>query len=159
MNGAFFSTSPETTEEFGAKLGALLCPGDVVLLSGDLGAGKTQFTKGVARALGVEQPVTSPTFTLMSEYPIAGGGSLQHFDLYRLEDAQELDDIDYFGLLEGSAVSVVEWGDRFAECMPLDYLLVSLSLADDEARALRFEATGPRATALFARAMEVFCAC
>jgi tRNA threonylcarbamoyladenosine biosynthesis protein TsaE len=155
---SFVSASSKQTERIGALLGALLCPDDVVLLTGDLGAGKTQFTKGVARALGVSQDVTSPTFNLMHEYMSAGidkgagdGAKsviLRHFDLYRLEDESELNDIDYFGLLEGGAISVVEWGDRFASALPLDYLLIAFELIDERTRILRFEAMGTRSLRL-----------
>jgi tRNA threonylcarbamoyladenosine biosynthesis protein TsaE len=144
------SASPAQTENLGAALGALLQPGDVVLLSGDLGAGKTQFTKGVARALGVTQAITSPTFNLMLEYETARGAGLRHFDLYRLEHEDELDDIDYFGLLEGDAISIVEWGDKFPAALPLDYLLISFELDEDETRLLRFEAAGTRSAKLLA---------
>jgi tRNA threonylcarbamoyladenosine biosynthesis protein TsaE len=159
---SFASTSSEQTERIGALLGALLCPGDVILLTGDLGAGKTQFTKGIARVLGISQDVTSPTFNLMHEYAGTGAGAgdgtgagdgagtgessivLRHFDLYRLESESELDDIDYFGLLEGGAISVVEWGDRFVSALPLAYLLVVFELIDERTRVLRFEAAGTR---------------
>jgi tRNA threonylcarbamoyladenosine biosynthesis protein TsaE len=133
-------------------LGRALQPGDVVLLTGDLGAGKTQFTKGIAQALDIEEAVTSPTFNLVCEYDSAQGVTLRHFDLYRLEDETELDDIDYFGLLEGKAICVVEWGDKFPNALPLDYLLVTFELGDgledgledagDNARTLRFSAGG-----------------
>jgi tRNA threonylcarbamoyladenosine biosynthesis protein TsaE len=157
-------------------LGALLRPGDVVLLTGDLGAGKTQFTKGIAQALGISQAITSPTFNLVHEYVGAGRGEdesagvgedivvgtneypknpiLRHFDLYRLEDESELDDIDYFGLLEGDVISVVEWGDRFLSALPLDYLLVALTLIDERTRMLRFEAAGTRGLCLLASVKE-----
>jgi tRNA threonylcarbamoyladenosine biosynthesis protein TsaE len=154
MSGPLISLSPEQTEDFGAALGAVLEPGDVVLLTGDLGAGKTRFTKGVARALGVRQPITSPTFNLMIEYATAVGGCFRHFDLYRLEDISELDDIDYFGLLESDAISVVEWGDRFSAALPLDYLLIAFELGEEDARALRFEALGMRSRQLLAGIWE-----
>jgi tRNA threonylcarbamoyladenosine biosynthesis protein TsaE len=121
-----------------------------VLLAGDLGAGKTQFTKGVARALGVMQAITSPTFNLMLEYETSGGKNLRHFDLYRLEHENELDDIDYFGLLEGDAISVVEWGDKFSGALPLDYLLIDFEMGEKETRRLRFEAVGAHSTQLLA---------
>jgi tRNA threonylcarbamoyladenosine biosynthesis protein TsaE len=152
----FVSASFEQTEKFGVMLGAMLHPGDVVLLTGDLGAGKTRFTKGVARALGVGQAVTSPTFNLMHEYVSASDVTLRHFDLYRLENESELDDIDYFGLLEGDAISVVEWGDRFFSALPLDYLLIAFELIDEQTRILRFEATGTRGVQLLAEVREVF---
>jgi tRNA threonylcarbamoyladenosine biosynthesis protein TsaE len=143
------SHSPEQTASLGAALGRALRPGDVVLLTGDLGAGKTQFTKGIAQALGIEEAVTSPTFNLVCEYDSVQGVTLRHFDLYRLEDEAELDDIDYFGLLEGNAICVVEWGDKFPNALPLGYLLVTFELGDglgdgdDNARVLRLSAGGP----------------
>jgi tRNA threonylcarbamoyladenosine biosynthesis protein TsaE len=152
LSAPVFSTSPEQTEALGEAFGALLRAGDVVLLTGDLGAGKTRFTKGIARELGVEQAVTSPTFNLVHEHSINGEIVLLHFDLYRLEDASELDDIDYFGLLESSAISVVEWGDRFVTALPLEYLLVAFELLDEQSRALRFEGVGARGTHLLAAA-------
>ncbi|MCL1847190.1 MAG: tRNA (adenosine(37)-N6)-threonylcarbamoyltransferase complex ATPase subunit type 1 TsaE [Coriobacteriia bacterium] len=150
MSEPFFSSSPEQTEELGQRLGALLRPGDVVLLTGELGAGKTQLTKGIARVLGVERPITSPTFNLIYEYLDARGERvlLRHFDLYRLEHSEELDDIDYFGLLEDSVVSVVEWGDKFPQALPLDYLLIAFTFEDESTRALRFEAAGKRSQEL-----------
>lgn len=134
------------TRELGERFAALLEGGSVVLLDGCLGAGKTQFAKGVARGLGVEQPLTSPTFNLVLEYPLAGERGkeqpsaqpqeqlaplalqvLRHFDLYRLECAEQLDDLDYFGLIEDEeAVSLVEWGSKFPESLPLNYIRVNI---------------------------------
>jgi tRNA threonylcarbamoyladenosine biosynthesis protein TsaE len=151
MSDTLVSLSPKHTILLGAALGELLRSGDVVLLSGDLGAGKTQFAKGVAQALGVAQPVTSPTFNLVLEYETARGVPLRHFDLYRLESEAELVDLDYFGLLEDAAISIVEWGDRFSAALPLDYLLIVFELRDEDARHLRFEAVGLRATNLLAQ--------
>ena len=201
------SVSAEATQRLGHALGSLLQPGDVLLLTGELGAGKTQLTKGVARALGVARPITSPTFNLVYEYPggfgASGAGSapgvpeelgapgapgadagvapeapgapgapdvdagvapeapgvpgadagvapgngrvvLRHFDLYRLDTEEQLDDIDYFGLLEDDVVSVVEWGDKFPQALPLDYLKVDLAFVDEDTRTVSFEAQGGR---------------
>jgi tRNA threonylcarbamoyladenosine biosynthesis protein TsaE len=153
---SFVSPSPERTEALGALLGALLQAGDVVLLTGDLGAGKTRFTKGVAAALGVRQAVTSPTFNLVLEYEAAEGGLLRHFDLYRLEDTDELADIDYFGLIEGEAISVVEWGDKFSEALPLDFLSIAFEIGEGDARVLRLGAAGERGALLLTSAGEAF---
>ncbi|MDR2106345.1 MAG: tRNA (adenosine(37)-N6)-threonylcarbamoyltransferase complex ATPase subunit type 1 TsaE [Coriobacteriales bacterium] len=150
MSNTLCSVSSAQTNALGAALGAALQPGDVVLLTGDLGAGKTQFAKGIARALGVQEAITSPTFNLMIEHSTAKGGLFRHFDLYRLERVEELDDLDYFGLLEDAAISAVEWGDRFPQALPLDYLLVAIEIDDDERRTLRFEAQGERSACLFA---------
>lgn len=177
------SQSPQQTQQLGATLGALLAPGAVIILTGDLGAGKTQFTKGIARALGIPAEITSPTFNIMFAYPPntpapaqpplthttpslspssksaernTPAPALYHFDLYRLDHEAELDDIDYFGLLEdGTAVSVVEWGDKFSAALPQDYLAIEFSgNASDEARGLKVWATGPHSTALLTRYLE-----
>ena len=113
------------------------------LLSGDLGAGKTQLTKGLAAGLGVAEPVTSPTFNILLVHQ--GRLPLYHFDLYRLERAEQLEDLDFCGTLEADGVSVVEWGDRFAEALPADGLVVShaASTGDDE-RGLEVRAARPR---------------
>ncbi len=121
------SASAHDTMEIGRRLGRLAQAGDVVVLTGDLGAGKTQFSKGFAAGLGVDDEVTSPTFTIMVEY-VGDELPLLHFDLYRLESVEALEDIDYFGMLESGAVCLVEWGDKFPEALPEDYLEVSFSL-------------------------------
>jgi tRNA threonylcarbamoyladenosine biosynthesis protein TsaE len=154
----FVSPSPEQTTALGAALGAVLRAGDVVLLTGDLGAGKTQFAKGIARALGVREAVTSPTFNLVLEYGTTGGGLLRHFDLYRLEDEEELADIDYFGLVESDAVSVVEWGDKFLGALPLAYLSVAFGLDEGARRRLSLAAAGVRGAQLLEEAQEALSA-
>ena len=150
MSAAILALSPEHTLELGKTLGLVAKPGDVILLTGELGAGKTQFTKGVALSLGVEQPVTSPTFNLVCEYQDAecSQNVLRHFDLYRLDREEELEDIDYFGLLEDEVVSVVEWGDKFPEALPRDYLLVEFEYVNESTRALRYWAMGSNSAAL-----------
>jgi tRNA threonylcarbamoyladenosine biosynthesis protein TsaE len=144
--GRLVSDSQSSTERLGEKLAPHLTSGDVILLSGDLGAGKTQLTKGIARGLGVAEPVTSPTFNILLVH--SGRIPLYHFDLYRLEEPDELDDIDYWGTLESDGVSVVEWGDRFSEALPADGLDVSLAITGDDARDIEVRALGPRGEAL-----------
>lgn len=122
----------DQTIALGATLAPLLQPNDVILLVGDLGAGKTHFTKGVASGLGCTGKVTSPTFNIMLEYD-GGRLPLYHFDLYRLDDVWQLDDVDYFGLLEDGCVSVVEWGDKFPEALPQSYLELRLTVAYPDA--------------------------
>lgn len=134
------------TEALGGCLGRVVRAGDVVLLSGDLGAGKTQLVKGLAEELGVAEPITSPTFNLMLVHP--GRLPLYHFDLYRLETAEQLEDIDYWATLEGDGVSAVEWGDRFPEALPIDGVLVCIEITGDESRELDVSALGPRGEAL-----------
>lgn len=144
---SFVTRSVGETILLGETLGRLLQPGDVVALTGDLGAGKTHFTKGIARALGVTDEVTSPTFNIMLVHEGASF-PLFHFDLYRLEDAAELDDIDYYGTVESDGVSVVEWGDRFDEVIAGDVLVVTLSRVDADTRVVTVRGTGGRSMAV-----------
>jgi tRNA threonylcarbamoyladenosine biosynthesis protein TsaE len=132
------------TEAVGEAIGSQLRLGDLVVLSGDLGAGKTTFTKGLARALGVEQRVTSPTFTIVQEYD--GRLPVAHVDVYRLERIQELYDFGFEELLE-ERVTVVEWGDAIALVLPRDRVNVRIELDEtddgDNRRRLAIAADGP----------------
>ncbi len=156
----FLSTSTEQTIELGRILAGLLEPDDVVSLSGGLGAGKTQLSKGVALGLGIDEDVTSPTFPILVEY--AGGRlPLFHFDLYRLASEAELDDVDYFGVLESGGASLVEWGDKFAAALPDDYLELDIQTRDDGARVVTATGHGARGHALehaFSSAAAAFAA-
>lgn len=140
------ASSEAATQAVGGALAALAAPRDVVLLSGDLGAGKTQLTKGLAAALGVVEPVTSPTFNILLVHE--GRLPLYHFDLYRLEHAAQLEDLDYWGTLEADGISVVEWGDRFAEAMPEECVTVTVSILSDDLRSLALVGQGPRGVQL-----------
>ncbi len=134
----------EATRSLAGRFAGMLHPGDVVLLQGDLGAGKTTFTQGMAAALGVDAAVTSPTFTLMNIYPTTSGFDLVHVDVYRLERLSEVVDLGLGEMLDDGAVVVVEWGDRAAAAIGGDHLTVSLVAgADDTARTVSFTAYGP----------------
>lgn len=130
---------PAATRALGAALGQVLAIGDLVVLTGDLGAGKTQFTKGIAGGLGVAEPVTSPTFALHQQYD--GRHRLHHLDVYRLDAIDETIDLDLPELLD-SGVTVIEWGDSIAPVLPAERLTVRLVLddEDDDRRAISFEA-------------------
>ena len=146
------SHAAEETKELAASL-ALCCEaGDVIMLSGDLGAGKTQFSQGFACGLGVAEPVTSPTFNLVFEYR-SGRLPLYHFDLYRLDDIDELDDIGFYELVEGDGVSLVEWGEKFSEAFDDSCLQITIGIEDDGARTIAAIAHGGRASDLL-RAWE-----
>jgi tRNA threonylcarbamoyladenosine biosynthesis protein TsaE len=140
--------SRDATEALGEALAPLLGAGDVLVLSGDLGAGKTQLTKGIARGLAVVEPVTSPTFNLLLVH--AGRLPVYHFDLYRLDSSAQLEDLDYWGTLEADGVSVVEWGDRFADAMPADGVSVRIHITDDDSRRLEVAPLGERGAKLAA---------
>jgi len=136
------------TQKCGQLLAPLLRAGDVLLLSGDLGAGKTQLTKGIAQGLGVVEPVTSPTFNILLVHE--GRIPLYHFDLYRLDEPEQLEDLDYFGTLEADGVSVVEWGDKFAAAEPIDGLIVAVRIESDTGRRFELRPLGPRGEELAA---------
>lgn len=123
---------PQDTMALGAAVGWLLRPGDTVLLGGDLGAGKTTFTKGMARALGVSGTVTSPTFVLMHTYRTAAGWDLLHADVWRLEQLQEVIELAIPELLEEGAAAVIEWGELAAPALAPDYLYVGISFETEE---------------------------
>jgi tRNA threonylcarbamoyladenosine biosynthesis protein TsaE len=112
--GRYRTHAPAQTEALGRCLGAVLEPGDLVILSGDLGAGKTCFVGGVSAALGDVRAVTSPTFTIMSVHD-TGRIPLYHFDLYRLDDPGELGDVGIYDALEDDGACLVEWGERFSD--------------------------------------------
>jgi tRNA threonylcarbamoyladenosine biosynthesis protein TsaE len=135
------TTSPERTRELGEALGRLLGPSSVVLLHGELGAGKTCFTQGLARGLGVpeDEPVTSPSYTLMNPYE--GRLPLYHFDLYRLVSVEDLVDLGFEDYLHGAGVTVVEWADRFPELV-LEGLRVRLEHGSENSRRIALEADG-----------------
>ena len=112
----FITNSPEETERVGAALGAVLEPGSILAYEGDLGAGKTAFTRGLARGLGATEQVTSPTYTIVNEY-LSGRMPLFHFDMYRLASADDLWDIGWEDYLERGGVCAVEWSENVAEAM------------------------------------------
>jgi tRNA threonylcarbamoyladenosine biosynthesis protein TsaE len=129
------SGSAAETEAAGARLAENLQVGDVVALVGELGAGKTQFVKGIARGLGVADTVTSPTFTLIHEYR-GGRLSLYHFDFYRLDQAGALTTIGFDEYLSGDGVCVIEWADKFASVIPAQAHWVRLRIISPEVRAI-----------------------
>ena len=122
------TTSPDETRILGACLAPTLVPGDVISLSGDLGAGKTVFVQGLATALGVEEPVTSPTFTIVHEYE--GRYPITHMDVYRLDSFQEVLDLGFEELLDPSAILLVEWGEAVTPLFPPSYLEVEITQAE-----------------------------
>ncbi len=149
--------TPAATHALGSLLGRSLRAGDVVALSGDLGAGKTTFTQGIAAGMGVTARVNSPTFTLVAEYHTPNGLPLVHADSYRLGDdphaaAREAAAFGLDELFDGWAVVVIEWAERVLSLLPSDYLEVYIRHDASDPGARRFECTahGPRSAALLA---------
>lgn len=149
-NGLTYSrkvASVDAMKQLAATLAPYVHPGDAVVLSGDLGAGKTQFVQGVAAALGVRDAVCSPTFNILLTYP-EGRVPLYHFDLYRLDGGEQLDDIGFYETVDGDGVSFIEWGDKFLQEMPYNYLDVRIAVNADGSRTVRIHAIGDRARQL-----------
>ncbi|MDI6710098.1 MAG: tRNA (adenosine(37)-N6)-threonylcarbamoyltransferase complex ATPase subunit type 1 TsaE [Bacillota bacterium] len=138
--------SPEETLALGAALGQLLRPGDLLCLSGDLGAGKTAFAQGVARGLGVEGPVTSPTFIIVNEYE--GRLPFYHFDVYRLDDPEEITLLGFDDYLEGNGVTLIEWAERIERALPEERLGIKIERDGETGRVFTFDARGSRYTRL-----------
>lgn len=138
------TTGVSHTRALAAALGELSRPGDLLVLVGDLGAGKTAFVQGFGQGLGVREPITSPTFALVQSY--RGRLDLHHLDAYRLEQVNEALDLNLAEMLDDDAVVVVEWGDTIAPVLPHDYLEVRMGYAEGgvDQRDLRFVPVGPR---------------
>jgi tRNA threonylcarbamoyladenosine biosynthesis protein TsaE len=137
------TSSVDETRKLGAALAELCRPGDVILLAGDLGAGKTAMVQGLGAALGIEEPITSPTFVLARQYE--GRLTLHHIDVYRLDQLDEVYDIGLPEMLDEGAVILIEWGDAVATSVPANYLEVRLTFGGhDDERLLSFRAAGGR---------------
>ena len=133
----YLSNSPAETEALGEKLGRLLPPGTVLAYRGDLGAGKTAFTRGLARGLGAKDMVTSPTYTIVNEY-LSGRLPLFHFDMYRQGSADELFDIGWEDYLERGGICAVEWSENVEEALE-DALVLTIEKTGDESRRITLE--------------------
>ena len=133
----FLSDSPEQTEKIGAALGKRLNAGTVIAFEGDLGAGKTAFTRGLAKGLGSNDPVTSPTYTIVNEY-LGGRLPLFHFDMYRLRCAEDLWDIGWDDYLERGGICAVEWSENVRDALESP-VFVRIEKTGDETRRITIE--------------------
>lgn len=125
MEKVFETYSPEETLEIGRLLGENAAPGEVYALIGDLGAGKTVFTKGFAQGLGIEEPVNSPTFTILQIYE-EGRIPLYHFDVYRIEEPEEMEEVGFDEYIDGDGVCLIEWAGRIGDLLPPDVTVVRI---------------------------------
>jgi len=137
MRASLATSSPEETDAAGQRLGAALGPGDVVALSGELGAGKTVFVQGVVRALGVTTGATSPTFVLVNEY--RGRLPVHHVDAYRTSSLAELLDLGLEEMMDGDGVTIIEWAERLEPVLPLRAVRVRIAGVGDEAREITID--------------------
>lgn len=133
----YITNSPRETEELAQKLAASLRPGTVIAYKGDLGAGKTAFTRGLARGLGISDPVTSPTYTIVNEY-LSGKMPLFHFDMYRLSSSDDLFDIGWEDYLERGGVCAVEWSENVADAME-NAIFITIEKTGEESRRITVE--------------------
>ena len=133
----FLTNSPEETEKVGCALGNILSPGAVIAYRGDLGAGKTAFTRGLARGLGYQEPVTSPTYTIVNEY-LGGRLPLFHFDMYRLASSDDLWDIGWEDYLDRGGICAVEWSENVADAME-NAITVCIEKTGENSRRITLE--------------------
>jgi len=149
--------SVEETQAFGSALGRLSTSGTVVALNGDLGAGKTAMSQGIGRGLGIDGPITSPTFIILAVYD-DGRLTLNHADLYRLGDGSELIELGLDEAWLGDGVSVIEWSNKFPEELPEDRLELTLlyNESDENSRTLEVSPIGERSRSLSEKLLEMF---
>ncbi|MAG35481.1 MAG: tRNA (adenosine(37)-N6)-threonylcarbamoyltransferase complex ATPase subunit type 1 TsaE [Dehalococcoidia bacterium] len=145
----FISHSARQTGRFGARLGRLLAPGDLILLDGPVGAGKTIMAQGIAKGLEISEPVVSPSFTIVREY--AGRLPLYHIDLYRLAPGSALESIGIEDFLYSDGAVVIEWPDRASALLPAEQLQVSLKVIATTKRGVRMMPASGRASELVAQ--------
>lgn len=135
------SHSAEETRSLGARLSSHLRPGDVILLEGDLGAGKSELARGIARGLGITGPVPSPSFTILNAYD-EGVIPLYHFDWYRIADAREIPEMGMDEMLGGDGVALIEWSERAREYLPERLLKIEIEALDENTREITLTPQG-----------------
>lgn len=144
----FIVDNLDKTMELGFKLGKLLNQGDVVCINGDLGAGKTHFTKGIAKGLNIKEHITSPTFNIVNEYN-SGRLNLYHFDVYRVNDPDEIYAIGFDEYIFSPAVTIIEWSDYIKELIPKEHISITINKlphADENSRKITIDYLGDRYT-------------
>ncbi len=149
--------SAERTEALGAALGRLLAPGDVICLSGDLGAGKTVFSRGIGAGWGATLPLTSPTYNLAHVHERQTDKTrLFHLDFYRVRGPRDAETLGIHEIMEGGDIVIFEWPERIVKIMPAEYLWIDILMRNDATRELHFSAQGERHAALLLRLRQDF---
>ena len=147
------SHSPEQTQKLGVRIGELALPGDTFLLVGDLGAGKTCLTQGIAWGLGIKEYAASPSFIVVRE--LYGRLPLYHIDLYRLDHLEEIVELGLDDYLYGSGVCVVEWAEKGLSVLPVEHLLIQISYLSDTERSFQFKPSGKRYLKMLAQLKQL----
>jgi len=143
------SHSPEQTIRLGARLGKLLAPGDIICLSGEMGAGKTVFASGIGQGWGTLNAVTSPTFTVVHQHRRKGDSQrLHHLDLYRIQDEAEVDSIGWEDILDDNGPVILEWPEHIRDAIPTQHLWIAIRVIEVTRRNLLMEGVGKRYTHL-----------
>ena len=139
MKETFQTHSPEETQTIGQQIGETLKAGDIIALIGDLGAGKTCLTQGLARGIGIasQEVVNSPSYTLINEY--AGKTPVYHIDLYRLQHHGEIVDLGLEEYLEGNGICIIEWADRMSNLLPVSYIQITITWVDESTRIIELQ--------------------
>ena len=135
----YISNSPEETLDLGTRIAAFLVPGSVIALNGQLGAGKTLFTKGIAKGLGINETITSPTYTIISEYHCEHCPALYHIDAYRLNDEKDFEDIGGPEIINSDGISIIEWSEHISKCIPENVITVSLEITGHFSRLIKIK--------------------
>jgi len=151
---SLITASPAETEDLGRRLGSILKKGIFIALKGELGGGKTCFTRGIVAGSAPESSylVASPTFAIMNEYP--GTPPLYHFDFYRLACGHEIAELGFEDYFNGHGICIAEWADRLGELLPEDRLEITFTIAGEERRTISFEASGPDSLTLIERLVQ-----
>lgn len=137
------SHSPEQTRRYGVRLGRLLEPGDVICLSGDMGAGKTVFSSGIGEGWGSKKKITSPTYNLVHQHNrTADKNILYHLDCYRMQGVSEVDTIGFDDMLDGDGIIIIEWAERIEDALPEKFLWIDLLVVEEKRRNFILEARG-----------------
>jgi len=137
------SNSHDETSALGIKIASFLCAGSVAALNGTLGSGKTCLCKGIAQGLGITENLTSPTYTIINEYPISSKASgnliFYHIDAYRLNNSREFEDIGGTEILNSGNICVIEWSERILNCLPPDTVKITLNITGEQSRLINIE--------------------
>ncbi|MFW5986444.1 MAG: tRNA (adenosine(37)-N6)-threonylcarbamoyltransferase complex ATPase subunit type 1 TsaE [Halanaerobiales bacterium] len=142
----YISKTVQDTERFGRKIGEMVEPGQIILLDGELGAGKTLMAQGICEGLSVDEDVTSPTYRLINEYE--GDLPVYHMDLYRLEDVEEVYQLGFEEYIERNGVVIVEWPDLIYDLLPPSYIYIKIYITENMWRKIEIDAVGRKAARL-----------
>jgi len=135
----FISNSEEETISLGKHIAAFLCTGSVVALRGELGSGKTHLVKGIASGLGIKETVTSPTYTIISEYKSENNLTLFHIDAYRLNSEEDFEQIGGSEIINSSGISIIEWSERISKSLPQDAITITLNITGAASRLIQID--------------------